>query len=276
MRKRIIAYLATFIPLFIMMSYVVNAQFYHPNNEDYGSPAKFGLQHEDLHFKSSDGVQLHGWYIQAQQSPKKGTILHFHGNAQNISAHLNGVYWLAEAGYDLYLIDYRGFGRSKGKPDQKGVFADCVAAIELVQARLKDGEGFVILGQSMGAANAIAVSGEKKFENLRGVIAEAPFYSYRTIAKDKVGGLLTPLVGVFVKDHKSPHLVVGDISPTPLLIVHGTADVVVPYQHGKDLYEDAKEPKELWTVPGAGHLDIFYDPENQSKLLQLLEIWFKE
>ena len=98
--------------------------FYYPDHADYGTPAQAGLQHEDIFFQSEDGTRLHGWFIPAQNAggliPARATIIHFHGNAQNLSAHKEAVQWLPAHGYNVFLFDYRGYGLSEGvriRPD---------------------------------------------------------------------------------------------------------------------------------------------------------------
>lgn len=264
--------LPTLIATCLSLALTVQAQFYYPDSRNYGSPADYGLAFDDLSFESKDGTALHGWHIKTKSKHKIGTIIHFHGNAQNITSHFRGVAWLADHGYDLFLFDYRGFGKSAGKPDQAGVFMDCVASVNMAQHINADETTFILYGQSLGAANAIAVAGEIAILNLKGVIAEAPFYSYESIARDKVNGFLDLFVGIAISDKKSPHLVVANIAPVPLLLVHGNADQVVPFKHSKALYEKAQQPKSLWEVPSAQHLRIFTpaQPQNRARLIEIL------
>ncbi len=259
----------------LLLPCIASAQFYYPDHKNYGSPSDYGLKYEDVHFPSDDGTQLHGWHIQARSKHRIGTIIHFHGNAQNMSAHFHGVEWLAERGFDLFLFDYRGYGESAGSPSRDGVFEDCVAAIQAAQKLSSSENHFIVYGQSLGAANAIAVTGERKFPKIAGVVAEAPFYSYKSIARDKVDRVMDILVGVVISNRKSPHRVVQNISPVPLLIIHGTGDRVIPFSHSQKLFEKAKEPKRFWKVPGAGHMRIFQDRKYQDKLVDTLQRWIK-
>lgn len=264
--------LLTSIVSCLCFALIAQAQFYYPDNRIYGTPADYGLAFDDLSFESGDGTALHGWHIKTKSEHKIGTIIHFHGNAQNITSHFRAVAWLANHGYDLFLFDYRGFGQSAGKPDQVGVFKDCVAAVNVAQQINADETTFILYGQSLGAANAIAVAGEITIPNLKGVIAEAPFYSYESIARDKANGFLDLFVGIAISNKKSPHYVVANIAPVPLLLVHGNADHIVPFEHSKALYEKAQQPKSLWEVPGAQHLGIFTpaQPQNRARLIETL------
>ncbi|GHB90798.1 alpha/beta hydrolase [Cerasicoccus arenae] len=234
----------------------LTAQFYLPNDVDYGSPSDYGLAFDEVHFTSADGTSLYAWHVKAK-GEKRGMIIHFHGNAANISANVFSVSWLAEQGFDLFMFDYRGYGKSEGAPTQEGVFQDCKAALAEA-TRLNGGVGNLILyGQSLGAANAIALAGELKGNGFVGVIAEAPFYSYTSIAKTKVNAIAGALVEAMISDEHSPYFVVADIAPTPLLITHGKADRVIPYTHSKRLFAEAGQPKELWLVEDAGHMHFF-------------------
>jgi alpha-beta hydrolase superfamily lysophospholipase len=248
------------------------AQFYYPDSIDYGDPADLGLSYEDIYFESSDGTKLHGWLVEGNGN--KGTIIHFHGNAQNMSSHFRGISWLAKEGFDLFLFDYRGYGSSEGRPSRGGVFQDCDAAIKKAIELQEDEENFILFGQSLGAANAIALIGENKYEKIKGVIAEAAFYSYKSIAKDKVGGI----ANLIISDSKSPHLVVDKISPIPILFAHGTSDQVVPYKHSKALYDKAKEPKEFLSSNGARHLTVFSSTRtrNRRQLIETVIKWIEQ
>ena len=151
--------------------------FYYPDHADYGTPAQAGLQHEDIFFQSEDGTRLHGWFIPAQNAggliPARATIIHFHGNAQNLSAHKEAVQWLPAHGYNVFLFDYRGYGLSEGRPNQAGLFADSNAALNYVRSRPDvDKNRLLIFGQSLGGTNAIAAVGAGNHAGIRAVAIE--------------------------------------------------------------------------------------------------------
>lgn len=211
---------------------------------------------------------LSGWYIHAVGTPR-GTVIHFHGNAQNMTAHLGFVYWLPAEGFNLFVFDYRGYGRSKGKPDRQGVFDDSVAALEYVASRKDvDRSRLLVFGQSLGGANAIAAVGATRFPGIRAVAVESAFSSYRMIVREKLGQmpvlslLKGPLSQLLIGDDHSPDKAVANIAPVPLLVIHGTADPVVPYSHGKRLFALAREPKHLWTIEGGDHTAAFAAPSS--------------
>lgn len=251
--------------------------FFHPDRRTYFSPQHWGLAHEDIDFHAADGTRLHAWLLPAVGAAR-GTILFLHGNAQNISAHLASVAWLPERGYNVFLLDYRGYGSSQGTPQLDGLFADIEAAADYI-ARRDDlhAAPLVIFGQSLGGALAItAAAGLQSKYAIAAVVSESAFSSYRTIAREKLGQvwftwpLRWPLSLAFADD-VSPRRFAGKISPIPLLIVHGEADVVVPDHHARILYDAAIEPKELWLLPGVGHIAAVDRPEFRERLLQWLD-----
>jgi fermentation-respiration switch protein FrsA (DUF1100 family) len=246
----------------------VERLFYYPNDRIYDTPASCGLSYDEVEFESADGTKLTGWFVPAVGN-EVGTVVHFHGNAQNMTAHFSFVSWLPPRGFNLFMFDYRGYGSSEGRPEREGIYEDCIAALAHVKNRLDvDPERVVILGQSLGGAHAVAVMQEEIARGVRAVAVDSSFYSYRLIVKDKISripvmsALRRPLSRLIIDDRLSPHLVVGRISPVPVLIIHGTGDRVVPYHHGKMLYDAAAQPKEFVTVEGGTHTEAFVRPES--------------
>jgi fermentation-respiration switch protein FrsA (DUF1100 family) len=241
----------------------VSGLFYQPDHKTYDSPDRHGLKYEQVTFQSKDGTRLTGWFIPAVGT-SKGTVIHFHGNAQNMSAHFGFVSWLPQQGFNLFVFDYRGYGTSAGKASREGVFEDSLAALDYIASRPGiDHNRLLVLGQSLGGANAIAAVGSRPHSGIRAVVSEAAFSSYRQIVRDKIAAipllslLRVPLSHLLLGDRFAPADVVANIAPTPLLIIHGTADRVVPYSHATQLFELAHEPKQLWTIEGGDHIEAF-------------------
>jgi fermentation-respiration switch protein FrsA (DUF1100 family) len=246
----------------------VDRLFYYPTDRVYDTPASCGFSYDEVVFASGDGTRLAGWFIPAV-GEAVGTVVHFHGNAQNMTSHFSYVSWLPLRGFNLFLFDYRGYGSSGGRPQREGIHEDCIAALAYVKNRPHiDPNRVVILGQSLGGAHAVSVMQEEIAYTVRAVAVDSSFFSYRLIVQDKIARIpvLTflhrPLSRLIIDDRLSPHLVIGSISPVPILIIHGTDDRVVPYHHGKMLFDAAEEPKELVTVVGGSHTDAFVRPES--------------
>lgn len=237
--------------------------FYYPNACSYGSPSDYDLAHESVHFTSSDGTRLHAWFLHAERQPF-GTVLHFHGNAGNISAHFHHVAWLPAAGWNVLVFDYRGYGRSNGEVTRAGTIADGHAALDYLLTRPDvDRNRIVGFGQSLGGAIGTVVAAER--QEIRGLVLDGTFDSYRGIAHWHVRqNPLLFCVGWWV-----PHLMmskgydpidfVGRIAPRPLLIMHGTRDAIVNPDMARRLYEAASEPKQLMMIEGADHYGALQD-----------------
>ena len=236
-----------------------NRMFYYPDNRVYDTPALHRLPYEAVTFESLDGTKLTGWFVPAV-GDAKATVIHLHGNAQNMTSHFSFVSWLPAEGFNVFVFDYRGYGGSGGKPEREGIYQDCVAALNYVAGRKDvDSDRLLVLGQSLGGANAIAMVGDGRASDVKAVAIDSAFYSYRLIARDKirqipmVSLLAWPLSFLIVSNDHSPAEIVDSISPTPLLIIHGTDDTIVPFRHGEMLFEAAAKPKSLIVVPRGLH-----------------------
>jgi len=249
--------------VFILMvtSGCVNRFFYFPNRVEYRKPETMTSPVEEMNFTSSDGTKLHAWFLHSTSSNSLGTVVHFHGNAQNLTAHSSLVDWLPSEGFNVFIFDYRGYGKSDGKPSRKGLYQDGIAALQFVRSLpMVDTNRIVILGQSLGGATALAVAARNPELAGQAIIIDSSFYSYRRIVRDKIGAipvlafLRVPLSYLVISDAYSPSSKIGDISPTPILFMHGTADVVIPVHHTHLLYKRAKDPKEMLIIDGGNHI----------------------
>jgi uncharacterized protein len=239
----------------VFLTGCVQSMFYYPDRVRYETPDALGLRYETVQFHSADGTRLTGWFIPAvnRQNPKeaKGTVVHFHGNAQNMSSHWRFVAWLPKQDFNVFVFDYRGYGESDGKPEPKGVFEDSDAALNHVRSRADvDPERLFVFGQSLGGTNAVAAVGSGNRAGVKAAAIESTFYSYSSIASEKLPG-----AGLLVSDEYAASKYIAAVSPIPLLLIHGTADPVIPHSHSRRLLEAAREPKRLIEVAGAGHLE---------------------
>ena len=251
--------------------------FYHPDHQEYTTPAADGQTYEEIQFQSKDGTKLSGWFIPAK-SNALGTVIHLHGNAQNMSAHYSMVSWLPDNGFNLFVFDYRGYGKSEGKVSRKGVYEDSIAAIKHIKSRKDiDQKKIILFGQSIGGANALAVAGNNRFDGVVGIASDSAFSSYKRVAMDNTT-LLKPLAALLIRNKLSPKNAVQNIAPVPLLLIHGTADQVVPYKHAQRLLEKADDPKELWTVQGGHHTEALGPRRTEfaPKLLAQFKAWVRD
>lgn len=256
-----------------------NGLFYYPDRQDYEAQIGYRIPHEDVWIPTTDKLRLHGWFLKAE-GEARGTVVYLHGNAQNLTSHVLYVDWLPAAGYNVLLVDYRGYGLSLGEPSRKGVYEDARAAWHYVRTRQDvDPERLILFGQSLGGANALALAGRERLPGLRAVVADSAFSSYGGIAREKIlqipvaGYLLWPFSPAIVSDGLSPAPVVDAIAPVPLLLIHGSADTVVPATHSERLYEKAGSPKFLWTLQGGQHTEAFgrFRPTAAPRLLRFFD-----
>lgn len=207
--------------------------------------------------KSLDGTKLHVW-IRTPEKKRRAVLLHFHGNAENLSTHFYFVNWLGEHGIELILFDYRGYGLSEGTPSRDGLVQDGRAMIRYAVERAKQNQvPLFILAQSLGGAVAIPSVAEEQ-PPLNALIVESSFSSYRRVARKKVGEfwLAWPFqwpLSFLVSTNWQPEDYIGKIT-SPVLIIHGNRDAVVPFENGQILFSllTTKE-KDFWEVPGGGH-----------------------
>lgn len=260
-RHLLVTVLFLLLPIFIYSC--ANWLVYFPNQVVCRTPVPKNLEYEDISFRSEDNTKLHGWFLPSAGKPL-GTVIHFHGNAQNILSHVFFVSWLPKENFNVFVFDYRGYGESEGSPTRKGVYNDCIAAIKYIKTRKDvDQNKLFILGQSLGGANAISVLSKNKFSGIRAIAIESTFYSYRSIARDKIGNipfiqmLKWPLCFFIISNTYSPGKVVDQLTSVPLLFIHGTHDKTIPFHHSQWLYERANKPKYLWAVDGGRHTEAF-------------------
>jgi len=273
--KRITA-LYLIIGLSILSAGCTN-MFFYPMKKHVLSPEKIGLEYEDVFINTDEGYKLHGWFLPAQKVPR-ATIIFLHGNAENISTHIGAIYWLPEQGFNVFIYDYRGYGKSEGEVDIDGTIADVTLVIDHISNRddIK-GSNLIIYGQSLGGAIASnAVANYQAKNNIKALVLESSFSDFRKIAREKLGeGWLTwafqwPLSLTITSDY-SPQKALRNISDIPILIIHGDDDEIIPHKHGKTLYDAASEPKELWIVPEGKHIAATINKEYRIKLVDYFE-----
>lgn len=231
--------------------------FFYPDRVTYITPDRLNLAYEDVYIDTADGETLHGWWLPAEapENDAKGTVYFLHGNAQNISSHILNVTWLPEEGYNVFTIDYRGYGKSTGDPDIEGALHDVETGLRWLVAKPEVADKPVyIFGQSLGGGLTIPLASEwtqrEEPPRLNGLILDGTFSGFREIAREKLGAFwLTwpfqiPLSWTIPEDYEGLDRIAG-ISPVPVMIIHSVRDGIIPFHHGEALYEAAEEPKEF-------------------------------
>ncbi|MDO8843858.1 alpha/beta hydrolase [Methylicorpusculum sp.] len=262
--------------LLIMISLFTGCSrlLFYPYKTHVRTPKQLGLTYTDISVITRDGIKIHGWLLPAQGT-LKGSIYFLHGNAENVSTHIMSVEWLPEQGYQVFMIDYRGFGLSEGEPALPDVFMDIEAGFDWLFAH-SDNKPLFLLGQSLGASLGLFFAGTQPTvkNQLAGVISDSSFTRYNDIVRHAASTtwLTWPLqypASWLMAYPYDPIDVIDRIAPTPLLIVHGTADTIIPFEHGQRLYEKAGEPKQFLKTDG-GHIQTFMRPEHRLNVLAFL------
>ena len=250
-----------------------NSVFYQPDAQRYRPLPAGG---EDVWFASRDGTRLHGWFLPAQ-GKAKGTVVHVHGNAQNLTSHVGFVDWLPAQGFSVFAFDYRGYGESAGSPSRGGVVEDTRAALDYVRSRADvDATRVVVFGQSLGGAIATAALGEGGTNGVCGFAVDSTFGSYIHMGNAALGGtfLTYPLAWLLLSDDHAPEHSIGKIAPVPILFLHGTQDPVVPLAEGRRLFAAAGEPKTFVELSEPGHTVATYTAEGRAQLVLFFERCF--
>ena len=232
---------------------VVDRYFiYFPDSEITQDPGDRGLEFEDVNFTASDGVGLHGWFVPGGDQAAT-TWVWFHGNAGNIS---NRVDNLAEVhqrlGVSVFIIDYRGYGRSEGTASEDGTYLDAEAAVAYLRSREDvDGARLVLFGRSLGCAVAAETALRT---DVSALVLESGFTSIQAMAQRHYSYL--PGIGRVVQTRYDCLAKVRDVR-VPVMVLHGDRDEIVPHEMGRELFEAANEPKRFYTIEGAGHNDTY-------------------
>ena len=223
---------------------------FHPSATIEHTPRQVGLEFEDVSFSTRDGVRLNGWFIPHRSA--QSTLIWFHGNAGNISHRVENIKLLHDkVKVNIFIFDYRGYGRSEGRTSEEGTYLDGEAAIDFVQKQFgTEPKNIILFGRSLGAAVAAEMANRSASQ---GLILESPFVSVREMARIvfpflPIGPLLQTRYDVREKIQKIK---------TPLLVLHGDRDEVVPFTQGKMVFDAAPEPKRFFTIAGARHNDTY-------------------
>ena len=223
-----------------------NRLFFHPKRELVGTPAERGIPFAEVWF--GPDATLHGWFIPGRRAV---TVLWLHGNWGNISHRLDLLERLYQSlGASFFLFDYHGYGRSGGAESEETMYADARAALAYLRSRPDTADDRIVyFGKSLGTAVAVQLAVEEPPDRL---VLQSGFTSIQDVASGRV-----PVLPLGALLHtRFPTIERVDRVRTPILVIHGDRDAVVPLAHGRLLYEAAAEPKCLLIIEGAGHDDV--------------------
>ena len=256
MLKRFIIYSALITVLIMIFPKFIEKRliFFPDKSNDSTTPDAYGIEYDDVTFRTEDGLNLNGWFVSGKKSSPDDnlhTLLWFHGNAGNINRRLDNIKMLHDrVPVNVFIIDYRQFGKSEGKVSEQGTYLDAKAALSYLHSR-KDinNEKIIFFGRSLGSAVAVDLAVKEKCCAL---VLETPFTSIK-----EMGQTLYPFLSISLHFLRTKYDSLSKIKQikVPTLIMHGDKDELVPFEQGMKLYEHANEPKEFYTIPGANHND---------------------
>lgn len=217
------------------------------------TPQDARLAYEEVWLDAAPGVTLHAWFL--PHPAARGTVLFFHGNAGSI-ARLDWLRLFHDLGYATFIVDYRGFGRSTGQPDEQGTYDDASAAWRyLTTTRGIAAHDVVIVGESLGGAVAAELATRV---SPRALVLQSTFTSIPDLAADIYPWLPVRWISRFSYDTGSR---IAQVS-APVLVAHSPDDDLIPFRHGQTLHARANEPKRFIALAG-GHNEgfLFARPE---------------
>ncbi len=232
-----------FLGILLALHGCVSAVIYQPQEVVPYTPADAKLPYEDVRFTAEDGVKLAGWWIAAPSA--RGTVLYCHGNGGNIASYLDAALVGTKLGLNMFLFDYRGYGTSAGTPSEAGTYRDAAAAWNyLVGERKIPPERIVIWGRSLGGAIAARTAADRP---AGAVILESAFTSLPALARHHADWVPS----VFFAAHRYDTRRYLDQVTAPVLVIHSPDDEIVPFQHGRSLYEAIRGPKAFLEIHGS-------------------------
>ena len=226
----ILAYLV----ITILLYYNQRNLLYHPTENNYQGD-KLKEKIDKVKIKTDDNISLMSWYHEKDINKYK-TILYFHGNAGSLENRIHKINHFFDMNINFLLISWRGFNGNDGKPSEQGLYKDAKSAVLWLKNKGLIEENIILYGESLGTGVATELAQNKNFG---GVILESPFTSMVAAGKSKYP--IFP-IGLLLKDKYESDKKIKNIS-SPILIMHGEADTIVPFWMGKKMYELANEPK---------------------------------
>lgn len=284
---KIVLYL--FLVVLSLDIFILYMNSHPPRYSLYIPPSKFGLRYEDVSFESMDGVRLRGWFIKG--AGRLPTIIVCHGLGANRSDFTELASGLSRDGYNVLLFDFRGHGESERRGSSFGYLEqkDLLGALKFVKTRSDvDIEKIGVYGFSMGGAVAILTAA--RGNEIKAVISDSSFTTLKEQGKRLFKGSLLPPILFFKPlvwmyeavfhvdaDEIAPIGKISEISPRGVMIIGGGADEQMPSSDAMRLFAAAKEPKEIWLIPGAVHGGTVYmaGDEYGKRVLRFLDSHLK-
>ena len=241
--------------------------FYNPSSQraNLANALSNGFKAEEVTYNSSDGTELYGWFVKPQS--KKKVIVYFHGNSHNIEAFYHKLIPLIDAGYGVFIGEYRGFGGIKGIINQNNLGNDALAAVHYLHSQGYENTDLILYGMSMGSYTSIHTAYELgKEQSFSALILEVPFDSILNVVKQRIVPLFP--FELIIKDKYDNITKIAKLN-LPILIMGGSKDKVVPIECAQNLYNFANINKKMIVYKGADHSEL-YSRRNWQDILDWL------
>lgn len=245
--KVVIFIIAVPVFLFFSIRFLEHKSLYFPFRTIEATPEDIGLDYEDINIITADGIRLTAWFIPSEES--RAVLLFCHGNGGNISHRLEKIMILNRLGLDIMIFDYRGYGKSSGRPSEEGLSIDAEAVYDhMVNERELPPQKIIGYGESLGSPLIIDLALKRE---MAGIIIEEAFTSVKDMAREHF-----PFIPAFVL--KSSYNSLENIKNLTIhkLILHSVNDEIAPFEQGQRIFNSASEPKEFVELRG-GHNDAF-------------------
>ncbi len=239
------------LAFFLFLRQIERVALFIPSRTEAFTPVSFGLSFEDVYFTSSDGVKLHGWLIKADNARRN--LIYCHGNAGNISDRAGKIKSFHAMGLNVFIFDYRGYGRSEGVPSEEGLYRDATSAFDWLSNRPDIGKfPIVVYGTSLGGAVAVDLASKR---NAAALVADSTFASAKDMARIHFPAVPSFIIGADFNSARKIRSI-----KAPKLIIHSRTDEIVPFSQARKLFDAAPSPKEFLESTG-GHNDNFFQSE---------------
>ncbi len=253
--------LLSYISILLLMFLFQRAFMYHPNVKNL-DPVPTTFEYEEVFIPSEKNIELRSWFSFKPENKK--TVLFFHGNAGELSARVYKLNKFSEIDVNFLIISWRGFSGNNGKPTEKGLYQDAKKAVEWLQNKGINKKDIILYGESLGTGIAVELASK---DNFSGVILESPYTSMVDMGKR-----FYPFIPVslFQRDRYNSIKKIKKIN-SPILVLHGKADTLVPYYMGKKIYDNANEPKYSYFPTFDNHM-MAYDQDMVNTLKSFLDL----
>ncbi len=236
--------------LLVYIRYIESRNLFRPSSDIEALPKDIGLDFEDVYFKTDHNIVLNGWFIPYANATK--TVVFCHGNAGNISHRLEKIKVMHDAGFNVFIFDYKSYGKSKGKSSEKGLYYDAESALNYLLSKGIAEKDIVSYGESLGGVVAVALAYKHK---LSGLIVDSSFTSGKDMAK-----LIYPFFPSWIFSVNLDSMNKVKFVVCPKLFMHSVEDEIIPYELGRRLFNNASEPKEFAQLHG-GHNSCFWESQ---------------